>query len=91
MKWKNLVNNIIFDDKKNYSDNFSKSKYKLKCEKLKKAKTPHQARQLMRNVADFSPNDFKDKLLQRQGSANKSILSMAYNKFEEDEMIKRSR
>ncbi len=44
----------------------------------------------MRNVADFSPNDYKDKL-QRQGSANKSILSMAYNKFEEDEMIKRSR
>ena len=35
-KWKNLVLNVIFEDKKNFAEEFSKYKYKLKCEAKKK-------------------------------------------------------
>lgn len=35
-KWKNLVLNVIFEDKKNFVEEFSKHKYKLKCEAKRK-------------------------------------------------------
>lgn len=38
-KWKNLVLNIFFEDKKNFEEEFSKYKYRQKCEAKRKRLT----------------------------------------------------
>jgi hypothetical protein len=67
-KWKNLVLTMVFEDKKNFVEEFSKFKYKQKCELKRKRQKPKT--KIVSSV-------------QRQGSEKNSILCIAIEKYEQ--------